>query len=498
MLTLALAWALGQISMAEAPLPGIVIGNVTPFTGRAATNFVHADVDGDGEADLLLPGLLYLQRNGMYDGASPIAMPAPGGEVHADVFAGALYLRSRDRLWVHTFEDGAWRTTLEQALDSPGAQSGFDHITREGPGFRFQRFLHDLDGSGTPELVTVDQRGAHLFRLRDGRYAPAGTIPLPAPIAGNFASPQALWPPGERRIRFPEQQMSSRLLFDGQTLLTLSIAERRKDLTRYALRAATVEFSGEGNFTARERPAPLLDPLPAHLRPCRLNEDGMLAFAGGRWLRSDAGPVPTAIYELWATLDGGETFHVRRAAAYTQFRPHCAFVDFDGSGDMDMVLESTQWPRSSLREQLNRFLTESRIEHTILIYRQRKGTFSEKPDVRHTVEITLEAPPARPGTMLARYEAGTLVNVTGDFDGDGFRDLLVRTAPDRLQIHRATGWGGFESRPAWTLAIAPDMDAQVADLNGNGLSDLYIRPRDQGATGLAQPGTAYYAGGAGP
>ena len=493
MVTLAVALVLGQITFVERPLPDLVIGNVTPFTGRVSTNFMHADVDYDGDSDLILPRGLYLQERGVYGDTPWKSLPRFLQDVEVDSYGGKLYCHGRDRISVYSFEDGVWKVILEQVLSLPGADKEFEGGAPGQPSIRFRRFLHDLNGDDIPELVSIDHRGVHLFRLDAGRYLPAGTLELPAQVSISRLESQSIWPKEARRLMFPEQQMSFRLVFDGQILRTVSVQERRKDMTRYTIQSRTLTVSDDGTYHVGERHDTLSGSLPAHLRPCRLNDDAQLDFAGGRWLRSETSPVPTPLYELWATLDGGVTFSVRRTAAYAQFRPHCAFVDFDGDGDMDMVTESTRWPRGSVREQLTQFLTEARVEHVVHIYVQKDGKYSSQPKIQHTVNIELEAPPAQQGAMISRYKAGSLVSITGDFNADGYRDLLVRSSPERLDVFLAEGWKGLSKKPAWSRVISRDVDAYVADINDDGLSDIYLRSQHRPPEGEPYPGTVCYA-----
>jgi hypothetical protein len=493
MLTLATLWVLGQVMFIEHPLPGVEIGAATPFTNLPVTNYAHGDMNRDGHADLLLPGTLYLQTEGTYDRSNSVAMPSPGQDTDAAVFAGKLYYLERGRLSIYQLDGHRWKQTLSQSLPVKGSAPFRGPSQRANHNVRFRPFLQDLDDDGTPELVEIDQRGVHLFRLSEQRYLPAGTLGLPDETSITLSAPQEIWPAASRQVMFPELQISSRFVFDGPTLRVISVLERQRNNTQYAIVTRSLALDGEGTYQASDTAESLPEPMPPHLRPCQLNSDTVLDFAGGRWLRSEASPLPTPVFELMVTLDGGETFHVRRAAAYSQFRPHCSFVDFDGDGDKDMVMESTEWPRSSIRELVNRFLTESRIRHTIRVYRQDGEGFSKKAALTCTVRIELGAPPVRPGPMFSRYTAGTLFNLTGDFNGDGFRDLATRTGPKQLSIYLAQGWNGMSTGPVTNLSIPEDANAQVADLNHDGLSDIYIRPAEIGDDKTAVPGIAYYA-----
>ncbi len=493
MWVIALTLSLGQITFVEQPLSEVYVGNVTPFTGQVNTNFLHADMNYDGEMDLLLTDKLLLQEKGVYDMNAAIPLPEPIGPMDADCYRGALFYRSAQRLIVYEFEQGAWRTVLSQSLESPDEPEGFTPQYGNTSQIGFVRFLHDIDADGSPEIVAIDHSGIRLFRRKDAHYVAAGVLKLPTTIAVSRSTPQPIWPQTARKIMFPEQQMSSRIVFESGQVRMVSVEERQDTATRYLVRSTPLSLDEAANFQEGASRLTRPEMLPSHLRPCRLNDDDILDFAGGRWVNAETGPLPAPLYELWATLDGGETFEVRRATAQTQFRPHCAFVDYDGDGDMDMVTESTLWARGGIRERITRFLTESTLEHGLHIYEQKNGHFAESPTIQATLNIDLEAPPAQPQAMLSRYEAGNLLHITGDMDGDGIRDILVRNAPDEMSLYRGLGWKGFSRKPAWSHAIAPENDVAVADLNGDGLSDLYVFPRVPAEGSDGPSGSAFYA-----
>lgn len=463
--------AAAPLSFLEQPLPGVRVGPVTPFTGKPITNFIHADLNSDGLPDLVLPGGVLFQKDGGYPKGHRVPLPDLGGAIEADVFGDALYYRTPNHLAVYRFTDGIWRTHIEQPLSWPGAATA---PPKSGTGLAFRRFVYDVDGDNIPELVDLDGAGIHLYRLREGRYETAGVLDVLPAMTLSPSTTHDIWPADVRRIVLPEQQLSCRLLVQPHELTLITQRGITGGQAFYQRDTFALQVDESGGIVATPGSTSNTNGLPTHVRPCHLNHDAQLDFAGGRWLLSETTPIPMPIYELSVSLDGGGTFHVERAACFPQFRPHCNFVDFDSDGSMDMVLESTQLYDSGVRETINRYLTQRSLSHRIRIHRQEDGAFQHEPAIVHTLNITLDAPPVAGGAMISRYQSGRFVNLTGDFDGDGYRDLAVRTSLTDVAIHLADGWNGYSRTPTENITIPALAEFAVADLNGDGRSDILV------------------------
>lgn len=486
--------AVASIEFTEQSLPGLWIGPAVPFTGKPATNYLQADLDGDGAADLVIPGTVCFQRQGRFPEDERVPWPPlePGAE--ADLFGNALYVRTPDMLHVLTRSDGRWHEQLAQPLFWPGArpQSSPRSIGEQLPQFR--RFVHDLDGDNTPELVDLDSQGLHIFRMKRGVYEAAGVLDALPSMTLAPAATQAIWPAESRRIVLPEQEMSCRLLILRNALSLITQTETPAGV-QFRHDAIQLKTMTDGAFAESHRANVVSEPLPSHLRPCHLNADDTLDFAGGRWLLSTASPLPAPIYETWASLDGGATFHIERSPAFQHFRPACSFLDFDGDGDLDMITESTRLYTGGTRETINRYLTETRLPHTVRILAQDQGSYATNDVLTFDLEIELDSPPVTGGAMLSRYQAGTLVNLLGDFNGDGYHDLAVRRSSTSLVIYLARGWHGFKSTPDATVSMPADADFGVADINGDGRADLLLH-WEEPATGTesgAEQMMVYYS-----
>lgn len=483
MLILCALLAAGPLTFVDQPLPGVQVGAPTPFTGMPSTNFLQEDLNGDRQPELILPDAVCFQEAGRFPEALRVAWPEPADGGEADVFGGAVYVRTPNHIYAYTRSEGAWHEAIEQPLDWPGLDRIGSRSSIEGRRVLFRRFTCDIDGDHSPELIDFDTKGVHIFRLVSNRFEPAGLLQVLPPMSASPSAIQAIWPETARRIVLPEQEMNCRILigFNALTRLTMTVTGETREYFRETVSLQRVE----GRFEEGEHRAVASAPVPAHVRPCFLNGDGTLDFAGSRWTISETSPVPMPVCETWASLDGGKSFHVERAPAFYQARPLCNFVDFDGDGDLDIVTETTGLFEGGIRETLNRYLTASRFSHTIRVRCQESGAFNG-PVVSMTIQIDLGAPPASGSVMLDRYASGQIVNLTGDFNGDGFRDVVIREDASHLRVYLADGWRGFSNAAAAELPVSGNTIFSVADINDDGLADIVLDDSASGHPGATQ------------
>jgi len=147
-----------------------------------------------------------------------------------------------------------------------------------------------------------------------------------------------------------------------------------------------------------------------------------------------------------------------------------ALMDVDKDGDKDLVLSSL---RTDLVTNAKRALFNS-VQVTYYVFRfdAEKKRFSDVPDFERDLSID-----------VARIEGGGTIPLaifTGDYDGDGYPDLLSIEEPERVRIFPGVldkgFFGGetltFDDGREQSVAIETSNSVRIDDLNGDGKSDI--------------------------
>jgi hypothetical protein len=445
-----------------------------------------ADLDGNGQQDLILPAGVYFQHNAAFSDLMKAPSPATDAPAACDLWNDTLYLRLHGRLQKVRWEGKAWNIQTDQPISWPDPGNQTMMSMHAAPaGLRFDRFLHDVDRDGAPEIIVPNERGLSIFRTGpDGSYQKAAELDVFPPVRLARIEDRRLWPESERRIFFPARTMNCRYNVNANEIAVIA----REDARYPAMTIATTARYRAMHFTldtdafqivAAETREELTEPFPPHLQLVRLNDDGLIDIAGGDWRVVPSSPLPMPIYETTASTDGGKTF---KTARVTGFRPHQSFIDVNHDGKTDMVTESTGLFDGGVRESLSRFCTSKEVRHEVRVYLQdASGRFAQKPGISGVFYIELESAPIRGGIMFSRYQAGELFNLTGDFDRDGGNDAVVQDRPGRLALYPDEA-GGFASRPCASIAIDNLDRFSVADYNGDGRADIAVHWYNAGET----------------
>ncbi len=469
-----LCLALGGLVWVEETIPDLRVRD-TGFTADLSANYRHADIDGDGETDLVLPTRVLFQRAGRFSESAPLPGIAEGTRPHADLWEADLYLWGNNTLEIWRWQEGAWTRHLAQPLlhDEPPANGARGWEVEDG--VVWSRFLHDLDDDGAPEIVAGTPEGLRVHARRDAQFEEAGLLEVYPPPR---LAPRAPGPSDALRgALFPGDSMQCTVFLDGSALTVVERQPAGTYAMRFHVRTMRIARGEDSRFVVEETGQHTTKPLPWRTEPCRLNDDDVLDFAVAYAGGSETLPLPLPVTGAEASTDGGRTLQSVRAIGLGGRGP---FIDMDGDGDRDMVIQETDFFHGGLREVVNRAMTSRSVRHTVSLHLQDdQGRFSTRRDAKWEGVIGFRSPLWKRGPRFDAYLYGELVDVTGDFNGDGRNDVAVHDRPDRLAVYLWDG-DGFASRPLVPTQLGEQDLFTVVDVDGDGRSDVVVYPAPNG------------------
>jgi hypothetical protein len=239
-------------------------------------------------------------------------------------------------------------------------------------------------------------------------------------------------------------------------------------------------FALEPALTYRDKPEPF-----SWLCWTDLNRDGKADLVKSVWLNEPsfvpgvpAGKVLVSVYT--ADEQGRIPTRPQQLFRKNDWLAALPVVDVDGDGFPDLVLG---YGHMDSRKGIRKQVTAKQLDYTLrfYFYRPRAG-FPREADCQRDVVIHLDqiGSPLDWGLPqnFTRY-----VKMGGDFNGDGKADLLARDQRGAISVYFfVSRQKGFSLLPDLLFnCLEPIAEWQVADLNGDGVSDLIVKLAKQDA-----------------
>ncbi|OHB67162.1 MAG: hypothetical protein A2Y77_03255 [Planctomycetes bacterium RBG_13_62_9] len=142
------------------------------------------------------------------------------------------------------------------------------------------------------------------------------------------------------------------------------------------------------------------------------------------------------------------------------------FWDLDGDGRCELILVALK-TRITSWSGLVDLAVSGGVDWVFTVRSGRDGDYSGGPDFQ--MDVTSMTP--------RNASVSSLFTIDGDFNGDGREDILVERGAEQFDVYLSSPGGGFfQAGPA--LSFAAPIEARMiktADLNGDGISDLFVQ-----------------------
>jgi hypothetical protein len=357
----------------------------------------------------------------------------------------------------------------------PDAQQSLFRSAGELAPHIYWHFLHELAGSAPAELVLPERGGFAIHELTGERRAgflactPRASARLDPPGLEGRLRLRTRVPP----IAFFPRRGASELLSISRGRVVEHYAWHARERVLEPERIAALELarpaSGEDAFFESSDPRP---EVLERASLCELDGDGWPDL-----VRYDEAQRSFAfVYGRAGARRVEAPDDVLRIAAHPA---RWRLADLDGDARAELLLfeeQDVKAPVGALRAWLG---GGSKAQLSVFAPRREGRGFEPYPSFRGSYALRTEIGSLHGNLELAlRY----VVNLEGDFDGDGRIDLVTQPADGRLEIRRGQAGARFEDEPWLTLEVPSDAryrDAicQTPDLNGDGRADLLLHYR---------------------
>ena len=152
-------------------------------------------------------------------------------------------------------------------------------------------------------------------------------------------------------------------------------------------------------------------------------------------------------------------------------------VDLDGDGYVDMAVTTIAIDAANTLRAVTTGKVTAQTRAFLNRWKKKPGTFfPTEADASIKSDMGIKVRFNHAGVLEVKRSFTILVK--GDYDGDGRKDLLIRTGPQALTVRRGVAAGVWEAEGR-QVAIPPtgghpDVEGYVADLTGDGRDDVVL------------------------
>jgi hypothetical protein len=139
-------------------------------------------------------------------------------------------------------------------------------------------------------------------------------------------------------------------------------------------------------------------------------------------------------------------------------------IDFDGDGNLDLLVSS--YRTDLLSNAKNAIFNSARVSYFLFLMED--GRYPKNPTVERNIDMDFK--------LIEKGGVEPRADFSGDFDGDGVKDLLAIEQEDHVRAYRGRkrkagllerGGFDFDSKPMMDINLKAAADTEVIDLDGD-------------------------------
>lgn len=178
--------------------------------------------------------------------------------------------------------------------------------------------------------------------------------------------------------------------------------------------------------------------------------------------------------EFFKGGDMGKPYEIEQTIQTEGWILSPSFQDMNGDGLKDLILPSIE--KIGIFTILRVFFTSRFDIQYMIFFNRRKPLYPILPDISRSVSLPLSFSAGHEGIQVRH---SLIYSFEGDYNGDGMKDLLLKSSPKALGLFYGKRGRDYSEKPDKTLPFEPlprcsSARTKIWDVNGDGISDIYL------------------------
>lgn len=447
-----------------------------------------ADLNGDGFEELILQsdyslGIYWYSGTGYSKRANEIVTLPLSARLYdvGRLYPGrpAIFFIAPDGLWAMVSEDGKFKKDPIQLIE----KKLFQDIVPDGAfGISISpwNFAIDLNRDGLEDCIIPDRDGLHIYIQESGKFLEKQVIADPLRASFSVGGPKR--DTLEKPIINPLRLILSKEAWRVADLNSDGLPDIFRDSDTVYIQKPDGTFTlSHPNIQVQKAMLELYrGALPQ--KPIDIDGDGIRDYYSYHTPTRDLLQLVTQVSIYLGKSDST----IPDKPTQVLIAPNLLVYelpmgDFDRDGDIDIAMFDVALSINKIAQWINIQRGKIAGKLNFFLFNKKKRLYPRKPSftLKLLLEFDLDAEAVFTGGV---YDyVFTMISLKGDFNGDGYPDLLVRDNNRRLSIrYNRKGRTPFPKKADHFFLVPDFRRYEISDLNRDGVSDLILSGLDSG------------------